>query len=53
MNLARAMMNGLEAIIAIRTEFPDARIVVLTTYSGDVQAFRAIKAGAFVISSRT
>jgi DNA-binding NarL/FixJ family response regulator len=47
MDLQMPVMNGLEAIIAIRTEFPDARIIVLTTYSGDVQAFRAIKAGAF------
>jgi DNA-binding NarL/FixJ family response regulator len=39
-------MNGVEAIIAIRTEFPDARIIVLTTYSGDVQVLRALKAGA-------
>jgi DNA-binding NarL/FixJ family response regulator len=39
-------MNGIEAIAAIRAEFPDARIVVLTTYEGDVLASRAIKAGA-------
>lgn len=39
-------MNGLDAIIAIRNEFPNARIVVLTTYSGDVQVLRALKAGA-------
>src|ERR1700685_3160761 len=39
-------MNGLEAIIAIRGEFPQARIIVLTTYAGDAQALRAIKAGA-------
>ena len=39
-------MNGLDAIIAIRGEFPEARIIVLTTYSGDVQVLRAIKAGA-------
>ena len=39
-------MSGLDAINAIRGEFPDARIVVLTTYSGDVQALRAIQAGA-------
>ena len=38
-------MNGLDAIIAIRGEFPDARIIVLTTYAGDVQALRALKAG--------
>jgi DNA-binding NarL/FixJ family response regulator len=39
-------MNGLEAIIAIRDEFPEARIIVLTTYAGDMQALRALKAGA-------
>jgi len=39
-------MSGLDAIIAIRAEFPDARIIVLTTYAGDVQALRALKAGA-------
>src|SRR5712672_3364304 len=39
-------MNGLDAIIAIRGEFPEARIIVLTTYAGDVQVLRALKAGA-------
>jgi DNA-binding NarL/FixJ family response regulator len=39
-------LNGIEAIIAIRTEFPKARIIVLTTYAGDVQIVRALKAGA-------
>jgi DNA-binding NarL/FixJ family response regulator len=39
-------MTGIEAIIAIREEFPDARIIVLSTYSGDVQVARALKAGA-------
>ena len=39
-------MNGLDAIMAIRGEFPEARIVVLTTYVGDVQVLRALKAGA-------
>ena len=39
-------MNGIDALIAIRNEFRDARIVVLTTYSGDVQVMRALKAGA-------
>jgi DNA-binding NarL/FixJ family response regulator len=46
MDLQMPLMNGLDAIVAIRTEFPDARIVVLTTYRGDVQALRALKAGA-------
>ncbi len=39
-------MNGLEAMIAIRNEFPEARFIVLTTYAGDVQILRALKAGA-------
>jgi DNA-binding NarL/FixJ family response regulator len=39
-------MGGLDAINAIRGEFPEARIIVLTTYAGDVQALRALKAGA-------
>src|SRR5580658_8105815 len=46
MDLQMPDMNGVDAIIAIRDEFPEARIVVLTTYTGDVQVFRAIKAGA-------
>jgi len=39
-------LNGIETIKQIRQEFPNARIIVLTTYSGDVQVVRAIKAGA-------
>jgi DNA-binding NarL/FixJ family response regulator len=39
-------LNGLDAIVAIRAEFPDARLIVLTTYEGDVQALRALQAGA-------
>jgi DNA-binding NarL/FixJ family response regulator len=39
-------LNGIEAVARIRAEFPDARIIVLTTYTGDVQALRALKAGA-------
>ncbi|MGA7856723.1 MAG: response regulator transcription factor [Terracidiphilus sp.] len=46
MDLQMPEMNGLDAIIAIRGEFPEARIIVLTTYTGDVQVLRAIKAGA-------
>jgi len=40
-------MSGTDAIQAIRREFPDARVIVLTSYGGDVQAARAFKAGAF------
>ena len=46
MDLQMPEMSGLDAIIAIRGEFPDARIIVLTTYAGDLQALRALKAGA-------
>lgn len=46
MDLQMPEMGGLDAISAIRAEFPDARIVVLTTYAGDAQALRALQAGA-------
>ena len=46
MDLQMPDISGIEAIIAIRSEFPDARIIVLTTYVGDVQVVRALKAGA-------
>ena len=46
MDLQMPGMNGIEAIIAIRSEFPNARIIVVTTYAGDVQVTRALKAGA-------
>jgi DNA-binding NarL/FixJ family response regulator len=46
MDLQMPDMSGLDAIIAIRTEEPAARIIVLTTYSGDALAQRALKAGA-------
>ena len=46
MDLQMPEMNGIDAIGAIRGEFPDARIIVLTTHPGDVQVWRAIKAGA-------
>jgi len=46
MDLQMPEMSGFDAIIAIRDEFPGARIIVLTTYAGDAQAVRAMKAGA-------
>ncbi len=46
MDLQMPALNGIDAIIGIRNEFPSARIIVLTTYRGDVQALRALKAGA-------
>jgi DNA-binding NarL/FixJ family response regulator len=46
MDLQMPGRNGVDAITAIRAEHPGARIIVLTTYSGDVQAVRALKAGA-------
>jgi DNA-binding NarL/FixJ family response regulator len=46
MDLQMPELNGIDAIIAIRGEFPHARVIVLTTYMGDVQIVRALKAGA-------
>ena len=54
MDLLMPGLNGIDATIAIRSEFPDARIIVLTTYAGDVQVTRALKAGAraYVLKGR-
>jgi DNA-binding NarL/FixJ family response regulator len=46
MDLQMAELGGIDAINSIRGEFPDARIIVLTTYGGDVLVARALKAGA-------
>jgi len=46
MDLQMPEMIGIDAMSSIRGEFPDARIIVLTTYTGDVQVSRALKAGA-------
>src|SRR5262245_10726203 len=46
MDLQMPSMNGLDATIAIRQEFPDAHIIILTTYVGDVQVLRAMQVGA-------
>jgi DNA-binding NarL/FixJ family response regulator len=46
MDLRMPEMSGIDAISAIRGEFPEARIIILTTHAGDVQVSRALKAGA-------
>jgi DNA-binding NarL/FixJ family response regulator len=46
MDLQMPGINGLDALIAIRNEAPDARVIVLTTYTGDIQTKRALQAGA-------
>jgi len=46
MDLRLPDMNGVDTIIAIRSEFPDARIIMLTTFEGDVEIQRALEAGA-------
>jgi DNA-binding NarL/FixJ family response regulator len=53
MDLQMPEMTGLDALSAIRAEFPDARFVVLTTYAGDVQALRALQAGARAYTLKT
>lgn len=46
LDLQMPEMSGIDALGAIRAEFPEARIIVLTTHAGDAQVFRAIRAGA-------
>ena len=46
MDLQMPDMDGIQATVAICSEFPEARIIILTTYKGDVQVLRALKAGA-------
>jgi len=47
MDLRLPDMSGIDALIAIRTEFPQARIIMVTTFEGDVEIHRALDAGAF------
>ncbi|MFB4394447.1 response regulator transcription factor [Pseudomonas sp. LS_2] len=47
MDLQMPLLDGIQAIQAIRNDFPEARIAILTTYRGDVRAMQAIQAGAF------
>jgi DNA-binding NarL/FixJ family response regulator len=46
MDLRMSALNGIESMIGIRSEFRNARIIVLTTYAGDIQVLWALKAGA-------
>ena len=46
MDLRLPDMSGIDAMIAIRSEFPEARIIILTTFAGDVEIQRALEAGA-------
>src|SRR5580692_5913754 len=46
MDLQMPVMDGVDAMISIYGEFPEARVIVLTTYAGDVQVLRALRAGA-------
>jgi len=46
MDLQMPQMSGIDSLIAIRNEFPNAKVIVLTTYAGDTQILRALKAGA-------
>lgn len=46
MDLQMPEMGGIDALIAIRNEYPEAKVIVLTTYAGDAQILRALKAGA-------
>lgn len=53
MDLQMPQMGGIDALSAICAEFPDARVIVLTTYAGDVQALRAMQAGARAYTLKT
>jgi DNA-binding NarL/FixJ family response regulator len=53
MDLRMPDLSGIDALLAIRAEFPDARIIILTTFEGDVEVRRAIEGGAraFILKS--
>src|SRR5262245_49679467 len=53
LDLQMPKMNGLDAMIAIRSEFPDARIIILSACSGDAEVLRALHAGAHAYLSKT
>jgi YesN/AraC family two-component response regulator len=51
MDLQMPVMNGLEAMVAIRNEFPDAKIIILTTYESDVQGAMELGARAYLLKT--
>ena len=53
MDLQMPEMNGLEAMAAIRIEFPDAKIIILTTYESDVQDAMKLGARAFLLKTQS
>src|SRR5262244_321287 len=52
MDLQMPAINGLEAMVAIRKEFPDAKIIILTTYESDVQGAMELGARAYLLKTR-
>ena len=52
MDLQMPEMNGLEAMAAIQKEFPDAKIIILTTYEGDVQGAMKLGARAYLLKTQ-
>jgi DNA-binding NarL/FixJ family response regulator len=52
MDLQMPGMNGMDAIVAIRNEFPEAKIIILTTYESDVQGAMQVGARAYLLKSR-
>jgi DNA-binding NarL/FixJ family response regulator len=51
MDLQMPVMNGLEAMVGIRNEFPDAKIIILTTYENDVQGAMKLGARAYLLKT--